>query len=325
MSPSLPSDRPAKPRDFFTRQEIRELTQASDLRGWLDVLGDWAQIAAIFALVAIWPSVLTVVLAVILLGARQLALAILTHEAAHRSLFRTRWLNDVVGGWLCAAPVWLDVARYRRHHLDHHVHTGLEEDPDLGLVEPYPTTRAGLRRKLLRDAAGITGVKRVLGQLAIDFGFLSYTVSTGAEPLPRRSVGGHLASGVRHLGPVVLANGALLGLLALAGQPWLYLLWVGAYLTSYSVVLRVRAIAEHACTEGGPDMLRNTRTTHPEWWAGVLFAPHHVNYHLEHHLVMTVPHWRLPAVHARLRERGALTAENVAEGYVEVLRRAASA
>jgi hypothetical protein len=26
------------------------------------------------------------------------------HEAAHRALFRTPWLNENVGTWLCAAP-----------------------------------------------------------------------------------------------------------------------------------------------------------------------------------------------------------------------------
>jgi fatty acid desaturase len=50
-----------------------------------------------------------------------------------------------------------------------------------------------------------------------------------------------------------------------------------------------------------------------------------VNYHLEHHLLMTVPHYHLPRMHALLRGRGVLEAALIAEGgYREVLRRAAS-
>ncbi len=37
-------------------------------------------------------------------------------RAAHGSLFRTRRLNEIFAQWVCACPVWGDVARYRKHH-----------------------------------------------------------------------------------------------------------------------------------------------------------------------------------------------------------------
>ena len=45
------------------------------------------------------------------------------------------------------------------------------------------------------------------------------------------------------------------------------------------------------------DDLRNTRTTLARWWERLLIAPNRVNYHLEHHLLMTVPHYNLPRMH----------------------------
>ena len=36
------------------------------------------------------------------------------------------------------------------------------------------------------------------------------------------------------------------------------------------------------------------------------FFPHHVNYHVEHHLFPAVPHYRLPELHRELAERGIL-------------------
>ena len=50
------------------------------------------------------------------------------------------------------------------------------------------------------------------------------------------------------------------------------------------------------------DPLRNTRTTHASWLERLFIAPNRVNYHLEHHLLMTVPYFRLPRLHRLLRE-----------------------
>src|SRR5262249_61139989 len=93
-------------------------------------------IAGSFAAIAVWPPALAFAVAIIILAGRQLALAVLMHEAAHGTLFRARWANEHLADWLCARPVWSDTARYRRHHLGHHAHTGTERDPDLGLALP---------------------------------------------------------------------------------------------------------------------------------------------------------------------------------------------
>jgi len=41
-----------------------------------------------------------------------------------------------------------------RYHLAHHAHTQQENDPDLVLSAPFPTTRASYRRKFWRDITG---------------------------------------------------------------------------------------------------------------------------------------------------------------------------
>ena len=113
-------------------------------------------------------------------------------------------------------------------------------------------------------------------------------------------------------------------ILALAGHPWLYLLWVVAWLTTNRLVTRIRSIAEHALTPDANDALNNTRTTVARWWERLLIAPNRVNYHLEHHLMMTVPHYKLARFHQLLRARGVLDRACVAYGYLGVLRNAAS-
>jgi fatty acid desaturase len=293
-------------RDVLSREEVRELLRQRDLPSWLALATTWGLVFGAMALVAMWPNPLTVVAALFVIGARQLGLAVLMHEAAHRTLFRSRRLNDFVGQWLCAYPIWSDVATYRPYHLQHHAKTGGPEDPDLGLVRPFPITRASLRRKVLRDLTGRTGIKFARGSF-------KRSVARWHDPAGRRAAIG-----------VVTTNLALLGMLALAGHAWLYLLWVGAWLTTNTLVTRIRAIAEHALTPDADDPLRNTRTTVARWWERLLIAPNRVNYHLEHHLLMTVPFYNLPRLHRMLRERGVLEEACVEHGYLNVLRAAAS-
>jgi fatty acid desaturase len=110
--------------------------------------------------------------------------------------------------------------------------------------------------------------------------------------------------------------------LCAVGAPLLYLLWVAAWLTTYRLVTRVRSIAEHGMVPDTLDPLRNTRTTLARWWERLLIAPNRVNFHLEHHLLMTVPHHNLPRLHRLLRERGALRDAVIAPGYLAVLQQA---
>ena len=129
----------------------------------VSIATNWAIIAAAFALVAAWPNPLTVVAALFLIGARQLGLAVLMHEASHRSLLRDKRWNDLVGNWLCAYPSGPISTPTAPYHLQHHAKTWTKDDPDLGLVLPFPITPASLRRKFWRDLSGQTGRKFARG------------------------------------------------------------------------------------------------------------------------------------------------------------------
>ena len=98
-----------KINEYLSKEEIARFTAKSDFHAWRLFLANWLSIAAIFAVVAAFPNPLTVLLAVILLAGRQLGLSVLMHEAGHRTLFRTQWLNDFVGQWFCALPVFNDL------------------------------------------------------------------------------------------------------------------------------------------------------------------------------------------------------------------------
>jgi fatty acid desaturase len=303
-----PSDDSFSWHHALTRDELHALLRHSAWRSWLSIGINWSVTFGAMAMVAVWPNPLSVVLSLFLIGARQLGCAALMHEAAHRALFRNRALNDWAGNWLCAYPIWSDLERYRPYHLQHHAKTGTDEDPDIGLVRPFPITGASLRRKIWRDLSGQTGRKFAVAATRRTFG------RWRTDPVARRAAIG-----------VTVTNALLLGVLALAGHPALYLLWAGAWLTTHTLVTRIRSIAEHALTPDAADPLRNTRTVLPRWWERIFIVPNRLNFHLEHHLLMTVPHYRLATLHRLLAARGLLEGACIDRGYGVVLARAAGA
>ncbi len=294
--------------DYLTPGDIARFTAKSDTRACLLLAGNWAAIAGIFWLAASFPNPLVLLLALVLLAGRQLGLAVLMHEAGHRTLFRTPWLNSLLGQWCCALPIFNDLHSYARGHLEHHRKAGTREDPDLPNYGSYPVSRASFRRKLWRDLSGQTGVKLMAYILRGASGIVGGGQRDSAAPF------------IKQLGMQVL----LLLVFTLFGKPWLYLLWLGSFLTVFMAIIRIRQVAEHAAVPDlfDPDPRRNTRTVEAPWWQRLLFAPNGVNYHMEHHFMASVPCYRLAALRRHLRQRGALEGVPEFHGYGQLLRHA---
>ena len=243
---------------------------------------------------------------------RQLGLAILMHDASHRLLFASPRLNDRVGAWLCGAPVGASLSAYRPYHLTHHRHTQTGRDPDLVLSAPFPITPQSFRRKVVRDLLGVTGYQRRVVQFRAAMG--------DAVGLRDR-----IAAIWRAERSFLVVQAVLFGALAALGQAWLFLLlWVVPLLTWYQLVSRIRNIAEHAVTGPAEDPLRNTRTTYAGPLMRLFVAPYWVNYHLEHHLLVFTPCWKLPRAHRMLLERGLGPRMEIGASYAAVLRKAVS-
>jgi fatty acid desaturase len=275
------------------------LRRVSDWRGAGALAWTWGWIAASFAAYALWPHWATAVAGIAVVSGRQLGLAVLMHEGAHRLLFADRRVNDRLSQWLCAYPLLLDTRPYRDIHLRHHKHTWTADDPDLALAEPFPVSRASFVRKLVRDVTGVAGLRRYAALL--------------------RALGVRSAAFRGWL----VTNAIMAGALWAAGVPeaWL-LLWFVPSLTGYSLVLRLRSIAEHAAVTDPAGELTQTRTTLAPAPVRFFVAPHSVGYHLEHHLYPFLPCYRLPQVHRLLHARGALAGADVERGYLATWRRA---
>jgi len=291
--------------DVLTLPELRHLRRVSGLRGAGLVLHAWAVIIGAMGLHVIWPSAVTLVLAVALIGARQLGLAVLMHEGAHWRLASRPGVNNGIARWLCAYPVGADLGAYRRRHHLHHRHMRQADDPDLGLAAPYPLRQDVFWRDVLCDLTGVSASRRALAW---------------------RIPGGDGVAAVwsRWRGSLV-ANALLFTALTALGHWQLYLLlWLVPLATWYQLVSRLRDIAEHALASEDDDPLRNTRTVLAGFLARTFVAPYWVNYHLEHHLLVFVPCWKLREAHALLVAKGYRPRMEVAPSYAAVIRLATS-
>lgn len=300
---------------YLSTDEIKPLAARSDLMGaWL-VLHCWGTIAVAVALFGFWPNIVTFVLAIVIIGSRQLGLAILMHEAAHNALFKNRKINNLAGEWLCGRPILAELSAYRHYHLTHHKFTQTDKDPDLVLSSKFPTSHASLRRKFTRDLTGQTGLKQLVSQfvmsvrLAGDDEAVEAAASDFAQAFKARDLWKSL--------PVMIGIIIAMGLI---GDWWWGLaFWLLPYLTWFQFVLRVRNIAEHGATEVSENPLQNVRTTIAGPLARLLVAPYWVNYHLEHHMVMHVPCWQLKNMHKALTDKGLTSQMRIAPSYRDAL------
>ncbi|WP_339721930.1 fatty acid desaturase family protein [uncultured Paraglaciecola sp.] len=293
-----------KAHDILSRQEILQLMTKNNLRATILIMNSWAWVIAAMALVAIWTNVVTIILAVLIIGGRQLSFAILMHDCGHNSLFKSSKLNQFVGTWLAAAPIFSDMQTYSRQHSLHHKDVGTAKDPDLGNYAGYPVSKMSLFRKILRDLSGLTALK-----------FWFYILKTRAQD--NKSMVTNIA----------FCRGLAVNLMLflscyLAHVPWLYLLWLLAYNTTYFLFLRIRHVGEHAAVPNplSRNMFENTRTTLSSWWERIIVCPVYVNYHIEHHLLPSVPPYNLKKMHNWLVAKGAYKHTPLPSGYIAMLR-----
>ncbi|CAN5192922.1 fatty acid desaturase family protein [soil metagenome] len=309
----MPAAPRVSPSDLFTPEQWAPFQSRSFLKGPLLVAHAWAVIALAIAVGVLWPILIP--LCVMVVGTRQLGLAILMHEAAHGGLHPNLKLNDALGHWLCAVPVGASLAAYRHYHLSHHRFAQQAEDPDLILSEPFPVSPASLRRKIIRDLTGQTFFKQ---RVRLPLALLRRARAAG---------GGHDYEAVvtgRSVLPFLVVNLAMLLGLSLIGLWWAYfVLWLLPMATWFPMVTRIRNIAEHACVEGSAtDPYRAARTTRAAWWERALIAPYWVNFHAEHHLFMHVPCWNLPRLNRSIAATPRAAGMETAPGYAAVLRQA---
>jgi fatty acid desaturase len=216
------------------------------------------------------------------------------HETAHRTAFRTRWLNSLVGHLAGFLTFW-PYRNYRVYHWEHHRHT---QDPsrDPELYFPKPTSPAAY----LLVLTGIPNAIRRVGDI------LRLGAGIADRPWMAPPERGPLVIEARLY---LVGYGLVAAASAMAGTPVALLVWIGPWIIGQAF-LRPYLLAEHTGCGVSRDCLENTRTTLSV--ALVRFFAWNMPYHAEHHAYPAIPFHSLPRLHALVGRR----LEHVEPGYV---------
>jgi fatty acid desaturase len=267
------------------RPELRaEMRRIPNVRNALAVAACWAWLVALVAVTVRVDHPLGYLAAVVFATPLHVRFAILMHEAAHRLLFSRTSINDAVGTWLVAYPAFVPIALYRRGHMAHHREEFGANEPDMAFYAGYPCEPAALRRRLVRDAVGISGWKNL-------------------KALFR----GLRAAATRRIAASILAVQALMWAIAwiTTGRWYVYpVVWLVPWMTGWRVVNRLRAIAEHGGMAHSNDRRQTTHNIRQSLLARFWIVPFHTGWHLAHHVDMGVPWTNLPRFHAELERAG---------------------
>ncbi len=210
----------------------------------------------------------------------------LQHECVHYTVFRTRWINDVVGQ-ICGLIIVLPHRFFRYEHCDHHTYTQLHgEDPELiempksiwqylWILSAVPYWRYKVS-EVFRHA----------------FGHLNETERRFIPSVEHRSV-------FRDARLMLAAYGTLLVGMALSGW-WAPVWYWFVPLVLGEPVMRVIRLSEHVGRPTVAQMRENTRTNLVS--APWRFLSWNMNYHAEHHYAPSVPFHALPRLHEQLKD-----------------------
>jgi fatty acid desaturase len=281
--------------DRLPTEIIRDLSVLRPGKAIEAIVVEWLGIAAAIVLCEyLWHPALYV-LAVLWIGARQHALTVLGHDAAHFRLFPDRKWNDWIGNAAVMWPVFLAADGYRHYHGEHHRFTGTPDDGnrtiwkthtaagDLTSEWTFPKTTAGLVFTVLRRAAFFTGIFWIIRGLV-------------AAIILRRSWG-HLLLRMAYYALIVSA-------MAYAGVLRGFLLyWIVPFCTAHLAFQYIRLICEHSAIRTDDPAYAATRTTLARLWERWLIVPRNIHYHIEHHWYPSVPFYNLPALHKVLMDQ----------------------
>ena len=216
------------------------------------------------------------------------------HESAHRTAFRTRWLNAALGT-LAGFLIFWPYRNYRVFHWEHHRYTqDRARDPELYFPKPVSVAT------YLFVLTGVPNFIRRIGDiLRLAAGRADRPWIAPADRWPL------IVEARAYLATYVLAAAGSV----VVGTPFALLVWILPLLIG-QVFLRPYLLAEHTGCAFTRDCLDNTRTTLT--LALVRLFAWNMPYHAEHHAYPAVPFHALPRLHDRVRGRIA----NLEPGYL---------
>jgi fatty acid desaturase len=289
-----------------------ELLGISRWRGGADLIRTWLLIALVAFLCGTLALAYPVVYAggVVVVAALQNHLMVLFHHSIHKNLHPVRRINDWLARWLTISPMGQPWGMLRRAHLTHHAYLGEPNDPDRWY---YDLDLHGRRRAVV--LASWLGWN-CLGGLLVPQLRKALTGFRDRRGDPGTARGG--GDTADRLAVVIVQVTLFAAFWLLTGTVWGYiLLWLLPAITLGGGLNCFRTTLEHADASEPPRRDLSFVSNRIERF---FVAPFNMNYHWEHHLFMSLPYYRMPALRRLLLDRGAYGDALLVPSYVGRLR-----
>lgn len=298
-----------KPQDFHPNldpERLKPLFKINSFKHAGDILLNWIIILAAIYYCQSVPNLLTYFLAIIIIGARMHALAILMHDATHFRFLKNRYWNDLLSDVFIMYPIFLTIEKYRINHLAHHKHLNTDHDPDWVSKLPmkefqFPKTKKQFVAGVLSYFLLIQGVKDAIW-------FVKRFNVLGPNKNPTKK-GNPI--------PQLLFYGFFIALFSVFSLWQAFLLfWIVPYFSTFLMFQYIRSVSEHFGDLAYDHELNGSRTVKTNAVERFFIAPHNVGYHLEHHLYSGIPYYNLPKLHQLLMEIPTFKANaHITQGY----------
>lgn len=308
------------------RETLEQLMRRSDLRGWLQTLAHlglffftgalaYAAFLNVSSTNALW-AIPLLLLALFVHGTIGPFMGLIAiHELQHRTVFRTRWLNEFFEK-VYAFISWSDYIWYQESHRRHHRATCFQAaDGEIVLPQRFNLRRPAFWLSVLAWYPKTTWLRlkttwrHARGEVR---GRWYRHVLPGNDLRLRRR---H-----RNWARVLLIGHGLLALLFVASGHW-FLIVVFTIGTQYCGWLGfLAAVPQHlGMNPELPDFRENSRTYTCSPVLGFYYW--NMQYHLEHHMYPAVPFYQLPALRAAMADQLPPAPHGLLATWREILQR----
>lgn len=289
---------------YIAAADLKRLSQLQPLRVAWALAFDWIVIFAAIIISEQSGSWWVYLLAVAVIGGRMHALSGLIHDFAHYRFISNKKASDWVGDLFLAWPVLATIDGYRRNHIPHHRYLNTDKDPDwaIKLGSREFTFPQDMRYSILNLLGYFVAISSVRDMHSLLTRIKSNDMFSRRYKL------------LRVLYFVVIAT--IFTVTHTWVQYWLY--WFLPSFTLFFLFLYIRSVADHfGPTMEAESLLKGSRSLAPYFWERWFFCPHHLNYHLEHHMYPSVPFFNLPELHKLLMQNEEFAKNaHVTKGYI---------
>lgn len=284
-------------------KDISNLSKPNVFKSLFQIAFEYILIFSIILFTINFFNPFTVLLAIMLIGARQHGLSAVAHDAVHYRICKNKKLNDFISNILIYFPLLSSLQKYRTSHMLHHIKPNSEEDPDFINKKDnpefkFPQTKINFLKNVFKYIFGVHHVATFFSlnktwKQKLKYFFKGFTVVRPLDHVNHKESHTELYSSIAF-------NIILLTFFIVTGNGWYYLLfWVCPCFLYIPFIFRIRAICEHfGITKNNID---HSRTMYPNWFDRIFFGLNwNLSYHLDHHLFPSVPSYNVKKLHQKL-------------------------